>query len=138
MTVIQKSIVALAALILLGCGPKEEQLLEPRAASERLARGELLVDVREADDYLEFHIPNSKNMPLGRFATRLAELEPYRNKTIMLIDHSGMRAPRALEQLEKAGFAQVLVVKEGMVGWKAAGLSVEKMEMPPQPGPGSK
>ena len=129
---IQRCIVALAALILLGCEPKVEQLVEPKVASTRQAQGELLLDIREADDYQEFHIPNTKNIPLGRLASRLAELEPYRNKTFMVIDHSELRAPRALELLQKSGFSQVLIVKGGMAGWKAAGLPIEKMEMPPQ------
>ncbi len=132
MTGIQKCIVALAALILVGCGPKEEQLVDAKAALQRQALGELLLDVREADDYKEFHIPNSMNMPYGRLSLRLAELEPYKNKPIMLIDHTGQRAPRALEQLQKAGFTQVFVVKGGMVEWKAAGLPIEKLDMRPQ------
>lgn len=137
MTGIQKCILALAALILLGCDPKVEQLVDPRAAAERQAQGELLLDVREPDDYQEFHIPNTKNIPLGRLALRLAELESYKNKTVIVIDHSELRAPRVLGLLQKAGFTQVLIVKGGMVGWKAAGLPVEKMDMHPQPGPGS-
>jgi rhodanese-related sulfurtransferase len=133
MTVIQKCFVALAALILLGCDPKVKQLVDPNMASELQAQGELLLDVREADDYQELHIPNTKNIPLGRLASRLAELESYKNKTVMVIDHSELRAPRILELLRKAGFYQVFIVKGGMVGWKAAGLPLEKMEMPPQP-----
>jgi len=132
MTGIQKCIVALAVLILVGCGPKDEQLVDAKAASERQARGELLLDIREADDYKEFHIPNSTNIPLGRLTLRLAELEPYKGKTVMVIDHSGLRSPRAMEQLQKAGFPQVFIVKGGMVEWQAAGLPIEKLDMRPQ------
>ncbi|MBI4809429.1 MAG: rhodanese-like domain-containing protein [Nitrosomonadales bacterium] len=135
MTGIQKCIVALAVLVLAGCGPKAEQWVDVKAAAERQAQGELILDVREADDYKEFHIPTSMNMPFGRLSSQLAELEPYRNKTIMVIDHAEQRAPRALEQLQKAGFTRVLVVKGGMAEWKAAGLPIEKLDMkqpPPQ------
>ncbi|MDP1633936.1 MAG: rhodanese-like domain-containing protein [Gallionellaceae bacterium] len=133
MTAIQKYIAALAVLILAGCGPKAEQGVEVKAAAGRQAQGELILDVREADDYKEFHIPNSMNMPFGRLSQRLAELEPFKDKTIMVIDHAGQRAPRALEQLQKAGFTQVLVVKGGMAEWKAAGLPVEKLDMQLRP-----
>lgn len=132
MTGIQKYIVALVVLILSGCGPKDEQLVDVKTASERQASGELLLDIREADDYKEFHIPNSMNIPYGRLKLRLDELESYRAKTILVIDHSGLRAPRAMEQLQKAGYAQVLVVKGGIAEWKAAGLPVEKLNMQPQ------
>lgn len=132
MTGIQKCIVALAALILAGCGPKDEQLVDVKAASERQAKGELLLDIRETDDYTEFHIPKSMNIPYGRLASRMAELEPYKAKTILVIDHSGLRAPRAMEQLQKAGYSQVFVVKGGIAEWKAAGLPVEKLNLRPQ------
>ncbi len=132
MTGIQKCIVALAVVLLVGCGPKAEQILDTKSAAERQARGELLLDVREADDYKEFHIPNSMNLPYGRLALRLAELESYKNKTVMVIDHTGQRAPRAFEILQKAGFSQVFLVQGGMVAWKAAGLPIEKLDMQSQ------
>lgn len=130
---IQKWGIALAGLLLIGCGPTDEQLIDIKAAAERQGRGELLLDIREADDYKEFHAPNTTNIPLGRLALRLAELEPYKNKTIMVIDHAEQRAPRALEVLLKAGFSQVVVVKGGMAEWKKAGLPIEKLDMQVQP-----
>lgn len=130
MTGIQRIIVALAALVLAGCGPKDAQLVDVKAAAERQARGELLLDIREADDYQEFRIPNSMHIPYGRLASRLAELEPYKTKTIMVIDHAGLRSPRALELLQKAGYTQVFAVKGGIAEWQAAGLPVEKPGMP--------
>lgn len=129
---IKYSFVILAALLLLGCGLKEEQLIDVKAAAERQARGDLLLDVREADDHKEFHAPNSTNIPLGRLALRLAELEMYKSKTIMVIDHTMQRAPRALEILQKAGFSQVVVVKGGMAEWRSSGLPIEKLDMQAQ------
>jgi 3-mercaptopyruvate sulfurtransferase SseA len=46
----------------------------------------------------------------------------------MLIDHSGLRAPRTWEQLQKAGFSQVAVVKGGIAEWRKAGLPVATLE----------
>jgi rhodanese-related sulfurtransferase len=132
MTGTQKCIVALAVLILAGCGPKDMPSVDVKAASEKLASGELLLDIREADDYKEFFIPNSMNIPYGRLKLRMAELESYKAKTIMVIDHSGLRAPRAMELLQKAGYAQVFVVNGGIAEWKAAGLPVETLDMQPQ------
>lgn len=133
MSLIQKTIVTFVALILLGCGPTAEQLVDVKAAAERQARGELLLDIREADDYKEFHAPNTTNIPMGRLALRLAELESYKSKPIMVIDHAEQRAPRAMEVLLKAGFSQVFVVKGGMAEWKKTGLPIEKLDMQAQP-----
>ncbi len=133
MNLIQKTIATIAALILLGCGPTAEQLIDVKAAAERQTRGELLLDIREADDYKEFHAPNTTNIPMGRLALRLAELELYKSKPIMVIDHAEQRAPRAFEVLQKAGFSQVVVVKGGMAEWKKSGLPIEKLDMQAQP-----
>jgi len=135
MNLIQKVIATFAALILLGCGPTAEQLVDVKVAAERQARGELLLDIREADDYKEFHAPNTINIPMGRLALRLVELESYKSKPIMVIDHAEQRAPRAMEVLLKAGFSQVFVVKGGMAEWKKAGLPIEKLDMQAQPQP---
>lgn len=136
MNVLQRSLIALTALLLLGCGPKDDQFIDVKTAAAQQAAGDLLLDIREADDYKEFHAPNTTNIPFGRMKYNLAELEPYKGKTIMVIDHAEQRAPRAWELLKKSGFSPVLVVRGGMEKWKAAGLPIEKLDMqqpPPQP-----
>ncbi len=129
MTGINKYIVALAALLLAGCGPQQDQFVDAKAAAALQARGELMLDVREADDYKEFHIPDSTNIPFGRMQSRLAELGAYKDKPIVVIDHSGLRAPRAWEALQKAGFIRVTIVKGGIAEWGKAGLPIETMAM---------
>jgi rhodanese-related sulfurtransferase len=121
--------VVLAALLLLGCGPKEDRFIDVKATAERQARGELLLDVREADDYKEFHIPNSLNIPFGRLEYRLTELAEYKGKPITVFDHSGLRAPRAWELLQKAGYTQVTILKGGIAEWRKAGLPLDTLEM---------
>jgi len=129
MTGMNKYIVVLAALVLIGCGPKEDQFVDVKAAAERQARGELLVDVREADDYKEFHVPNSMNIPFGRLKLRMSELAAYKDKPVMVTDHAGVRAPRAWEELKKAGFTQVTILKGGVAAWREAGLPVATLAM---------
>ena len=136
MNVIQRTLIALTALLLLGCGPKDDQFIDVKTAAAKQAAGDLMLDVREADDYKEFHIPNSTNIPYGRMKLNLAELEPYKGKTIMLIDHAALRTPWAWELLKKSGFSSVLIVRGGLNEWKTAGLPIEKLDMqqpPPQP-----
>lgn len=134
MKVIPRTLIALTALLLLGCGPKDDQLIDVKTAAAKQAAGELLLDVREADDYKEFHAPNTVNIPFGRMKSRLAELETYRGKPIMVIDHAEQRAPRAWELLKKSGYSPVSVVRGGMAAWRDAGLPLEKLDMqqPPQ------
>ncbi len=128
MTGINKYVVVLAALILVGCGPKEDQFVDAKAASALQGRGHLLLDIREHDGYKVFRIPNSTHIPFGRLKSRLDELAEYKAKPIVLIDYSGLRSPRAWEMLKKSGFNQVSIVKGGAKEWKEAGLPIETME----------
>jgi rhodanese-related sulfurtransferase len=137
MSKIQKYIIAMAALLVLGCEPEADQFIEVKAAAARHTSGELLLDIREADDYKEFHIPNSTNIPFGRLKLRLAELDAYKGKPIMVIDHGGLRAPRAWEVLNKAGFSPVIIVKGGIAEWRSAGLPIENLDMRAEPQPAS-
>lgn len=129
MTGMKRYIVALAALLLLGCGPKEDQFVDAKAAAASQARGELLLDIREPDSYKEFSIPNSTHIPFGRLKYRLEELAAYKDKPVMLIDSAGVRAPRAWEMLKKAGFSQVSIVQGGARAWQEAGLPVDTLNM---------
>lgn len=122
-----KYILALAALVLVGCGPKEDQFVDVKAAAAQQARGELLLDIREPDSYKEFSIPNSTHIPFGRLKYRLDELAAYKDKPILVIDSAGLRAPRAWEMLKKAGFSQVTIVQGGAGEWQKAGLPVDTL-----------
>ena len=129
MTGMKKYIVALGALLLVGCGPQEDQFVDAKEAAALQTRGDLLLDIREPDGYKEFRIPNSTHIPFGYLKYRLNELAEYKDKTIVVTDYSGLRSPRAWEVLKKAGFAQVLIVRGGAKAWKEAGLPIETMEM---------
>src|SRR5471032_699849 len=51
-----------------------------------------IVDVREAKEYAAGHLPEAKNIPLGELANRLAELEKFKSRTVIVVCQSGARA----------------------------------------------
>lgn len=87
-------------------------------------QGTLLLDVREQDEYAEVHAPGSTLIPLGQLSSRLAELQPYKNKPIAVVCRSGRRSARGVELLRNAGFTKVVNVEGGMNAWQSAGLPV--------------
>ena len=93
---------------------------------EMAARGALLIDVREADEYAEGHAPGSVLIPLGQLPSRLAELQASPDRPVALICRSGRRSARAAEILRQAGFSKVDNIEGGMNAWSAAGLPVLK------------
>ena len=85
-----------------------------------------IVDVRDAAAFGEGHLPDAKNIPLGELAKRSGELEKFKNRTAIVVCQKGTRAYGAARILEKAGFADVVVLDGGIDAWKTQGLPITK------------
>ena len=81
----------------------------------------VLIDVRSAAEFAGGHVPDAINIPLERVGSA-PELEAYRGKDVYLICQSGARSGRAQAQL--LGTHQVINVRGGTGGWRAAGYPV--------------
>ena len=86
-------------------------------ALSRVAAGELLVDVREQDEWDTGHAPSAQFLPLSGIAERLDELP--RDTEFLVICHSGGRSAKATAMLTAAGFTAVNVLG-GMTAWREA------------------
>jgi rhodanese-related sulfurtransferase len=85
-----------------------------------------IVDVRDAAAFGEGHLPDARNIPLGELAKRSGELEKFKNRTAIVVCQTGTRAYGAARILEKAGFADVVVLDGGIEAWKTQGLPITK------------
>lgn len=77
--------------------PTVQQLVADNAAT--------IVDVRDAEEFAEGHIPNSVNIPLDSIESSLAVFKQYEN--IVVVCRTGKRSTKAKEILEKNGFTNV-------------------------------
>ncbi len=66
----------------------------------------LLVDVREADEYAEGHIPGSKNVPLSALHT-ISTLTADQTRPLFVYCYSGARSAQAVARLKQMGFQNV-------------------------------
>ena len=73
--------------------------ITPEAAVSLLARGAMLIDVREPEEWLLGRAPQAFHIPLGDLGSRLAELP--RDRKLIMICRSGARSGRAAETLWK-------------------------------------
>jgi rhodanese-related sulfurtransferase len=89
--------------------------------ARRLEAGGELVDVREADEYEQGHIPGAQLVPLSELTARLDELPEA--PPLLLVCRSGARSLRAAEYLADVGFEPVNVVG-GTLAWIASGRDV--------------
>ena len=109
--------------------------ISAQEAKERLDRGEvdLLLDVREAHEWEEGHIPGALHVPRGSlewFADSSSDWRDERiaGKTdarIVLQCTVGGRSLLAGETLKRIGFENVVSMAGGINDWKAAGYPIE-------------
>lgn len=88
--------------------------------------GSLVLDVREDSEYQSGHIKDSIHIPMGALASRVGELEKYKNKNVILGCRSGSRSGRACSILKKHGFEKVHNLRGGVLAWENDNLPMQK------------
>jgi hydroxyacylglutathione hydrolase len=101
------------------------ELIDPDELAGRVEGPEppLVLDVRNAAEYAGEHIPDSLHIPYGDLAGRLDELP--RDRPIATICRGGKRSGLAASILQRAGFAGVVHVGQGVGAWRNRGHPVE-------------
>lgn len=110
------------------------QVIDPTELQERLESGSslILLDVRLPDDFEAEHLPEAVNhcvFEVGFFPA-VEEAFPDRARPICVYGacSESHESSMALEKLGRAGFQNLAVMREGMRGWKAAGLPTQTGE----------
>lgn len=84
-----------------------------RAASEP----PLLLDCREPDEHAIARIEGARLIPMREIPERLSELEPWREKPIVVHCHHGVRSLRVVQWLRQQGFAHAQSMRGGIDAW---------------------
>jgi rhodanese-related sulfurtransferase len=77
----------------------------------------LLIDCREADEYQRVHIDQARLVPMSVIQDRVAELEPYKKKEIVVHCHHGGRSLKVTHWLRSQGFSHVQSMAGGIDQW---------------------
>lgn len=85
-----------------------------------------VIDLREAADFRAGHIAGAINVPFKQLDQRLADLEPYRDKPLILVCQHGTSASAAGRRLQQAGFAGLHRLAGGLREWEGARLPLVK------------
>ena len=88
----------------------------------------VLIDVRLEEDYLAAHLPQAKNNCVYEvsFSERMNDLASSKDVVCVYgADSESYEARMAAEKLSRAGYAEILELRAGLDGWKAAGLEVK-------------
>jgi phage shock protein E len=80
----------------------------PAAASRAAAEaGPVLLDVRTPEEFAAGHVEGTLHIPLQDLERRQAELEPFRDRDIVVYCRSGRRAASAIQMLQANGFSRL-------------------------------
>ena len=92
-----------------------------RTLKQKLDAGEdfLLLDCRERNEHELVRIEGSTLIPMSEMRARASELEPYRQKEIIVHCHHGGRSLQVTAWLRQQGFANVRSLAGGIDQWAA-------------------
>ena len=103
-------------LVVSGCGAREQEKsigFQPITAEEAKDMmdeldGEIILDVREQDEYDEKHIPGAVLFPVGMIDAETAEgVIPEKDTVVLVYCRSGNRSKTASSKLAELGYTQV-------------------------------
>lgn len=82
--------------------------------------GAFVLDVRQPEEWVSYHIAGTTLIPPGEPPQRFAEVP--RDKPIVVVCHSGNRSQQGRDILLNAGFTRVTSMTGGLVAWQTQGL----------------
>lgn len=78
----------------------------------------IVVDLRDSKEFQQGHIVDAINIPHAKLADRMAELDAYKAKPVVLVCKIGQHSGAAGKQLAAAGYEQVSRLSGGMSEWQ--------------------
>lgn len=94
--------------------------LSPQQAINMVnSEGGVFVDLREAKAFRAGHIVDAVHIPVARLGERSGELQPWREKPVILVCNMGQQAGAASRQLRESGFSRVYKMAGGMMEWSS-------------------
>ncbi len=121
------ALLTMVALLIFHESRKSGPSVSPQQAIHLINREEgLFVDLRDGGDFSAGHISDAVNIPTTKVESRMAELEKFRDRPIVLVCKMGQQAGAVGKQLRAAGFNQVYRMTGGMMEWNSQQLPLVK------------
>lgn len=93
-----------------------------------IALSDVLIDVREAEEFQTGHLPGAIHMSRGMLEFKLAANPQFQSRDlkIMLYCKTSGRAALCAQSLKEMGYSNVSSIAGGFDAWQAAGFHVDK------------
>ena len=83
----------------------------------------VVVDTRSRDDFRRGHLASAINLTASEIKSgSLGELEKHKAQPIIVVCANGTASREPAENLSKAGFEKVTMLKDGIAGWSGENL----------------
>jgi len=99
--------------------PKEISVSQ---AAEKRDQGAYILDVRQPEEWIQFHIPDATLIPLGDLPSRLNEVP--KDREVVVVCRTGHRSQQGRDILLNAGFTNVTSMAGGVTEWQSKGLPI--------------
>jgi rhodanese-related sulfurtransferase len=106
--------------------------ITPDQAEQAIRDADVLLDVREDQEYASGHIPGAVHMSRGMLEFKLSANPALtsRDNAIVLYCKTGGRAALAARALAEMGYLNVQSIAGGIDAWQSAGKPVVKPQLP--------
>jgi molybdopterin/thiamine biosynthesis adenylyltransferase/rhodanese-related sulfurtransferase len=100
------------------------EISELDARSAQSLEGAAWIDVREADEWQEGHLPGAVHIPRGFLESRIETAVPDKAQPVVLYCASAARSAFAAKALQGLGYENVHSLAGGFTDWKRNGLEI--------------
>jgi rhodanese-related sulfurtransferase len=112
------ALATVCVMLLLHEGRKSGPSLTPQEAINLVnAENGVFLDLRDAADFNKGHIVDAVHIPAAKLESRMAELEKYRDRPVVLVCKMGQQSGMAGKQLRAGGYEKVYKMSGGMMEW---------------------
>jgi molybdopterin/thiamine biosynthesis adenylyltransferase/rhodanese-related sulfurtransferase len=87
--------------------------------------GAVWIDVREADEWQEGHLPGAVHIPRGFLESRVEAAAPDKSTPVVVYCASAARSAFAAKSLQELGYEDVHSLAGGFTDWKRNGLEIQ-------------
>jgi molybdopterin/thiamine biosynthesis adenylyltransferase/rhodanese-related sulfurtransferase len=102
----------------------KSEIDEVDAASAKAIDGAVWIDVREADEWQEGHLPGAVHIPRGFLESRVEGVAPDKGTPVVVYCASAARSAFAAKTLAGLGYENVHSLAGGFTDWKRNGLDI--------------
>jgi rhodanese-related sulfurtransferase len=85
-----------------------------------------LLDVRTPPEFTNAHVPGARLIPLDELNVEAFLKDHQPGRSVYVLCHAGGRAKKAIEQFERYGCSDCVLVEGGTQAWMDAGLPVDR------------